>query len=269
MRHLPTSTEAPVSRESEGERAAESTFEKYRAYVNPGLADLLRFIGYGELESRAEGAVVRDSQGREYLDFLASFGVFALGHRPPEVLKAVREQLDRVPLSSKLLLSEPAADLAELLASIAPGGLNRVFFTNSGAEAVEGALKIARAATGRKQIVAAENAFHGKTMGALSASGRPVYKEPFEPLVPGFVHVPFGDAAALERAVTGETAAVILEPIQGEAGVIVPGGDYLPAARRICDGAGALLILDEVQTGLGRTGKMFACEHWGVAPDIM
>ena len=261
--------EAQVSRKADAERANEETLRKYRAYINPGLADLLRFIGYGAVESRAEGVIVWDSDGREYLDFLAGFGMFALGHRPPSVLKAVREQLDRAPMSSRLLLGKPAADLAELLVSLAPGSLRRVFFTNSGAEAVEGALKIARAATGRKQIVAAENAFHGKTLGALSASGRPVYKEPFEPLLPGFAHVPFGDAKALEKAVSQETAAVILEPIQGEAGVIIPGDDYLPAAREICDRAGALLILDEVQTGLGRTGKMFACEHWGVAPDIM
>ncbi|HXF81474.1 MAG TPA: aspartate aminotransferase family protein, partial [bacterium] len=173
------------------------------------------------------------------------------------------------PMSVRAMPRVPEAELAALLAQITPGDLQFTFFANSGAEANEGALKLARLATGRPNFVAAINAFHGKTFGALSASGREMYRRPFEPLVPGFTHVPFGDLAALERAVDRHTAAVILEPIQGEGGVIVPPDDYLPGARAICDQAGALLILDEVQTGLGRTGRMFACEHWGVVPDLI
>ncbi|HEU4752784.1 MAG TPA: aminotransferase class III-fold pyridoxal phosphate-dependent enzyme, partial [Armatimonadota bacterium] len=143
------------------------------------------------------------------------------------------------------------------------------FFCSSGTEAVEGALKLARVYTGRTGIVSAERSYHGKTLGALSASGRELYKAPFEPLVPDFQQVPFGDFQALERAVTDRTAAVILEPIQGEGGVMVPPDDYLPAVRRLCTERGALLIADEVQTGFGRTGRMFAVEHWGVEPDLV
>jgi len=244
-------------------------FELYSEHVNPGLARLLQFMGLDGLEERAEGCYLWDSEGRRYLDFLGGFGTFALGHRPPAVIQAVQRQLERMPLSSKLLVSPLQAELGALLAEIAPGDLKYSFFCNSGAEAVEGCLKLARAATGRAKIVAAEGAFHGKTLGALSVSGREVYRKPFEPLIPGVMFVPFGDTLALRQAVDGETAAVILEPVQGEGGVRIPPHDYLPAAREACDKAGALLILDEVQTGFGRTGKMFACEHWGVAPDLM
>jgi putrescine aminotransferase len=172
-------------------------------------------------------------------------------------------------LSSRVLFSEPVADLAAELASILPGDLEKAFFCNSGTEAVEGALKLARLHTGRAGIVATSGGFHGKTMGSLSVSGREVYREPFAPLVGEIRHVPFGDADALAEAVDKTTAGFIVEPIQGEGGVIVPPDDYLPRAREICDNAGALLIADEVQTGFGRTGTMFGCEHAGVVPDIM
>jgi len=174
-----------------------------------------------------------------------------------------------MPLSSRVLFSQPAAELAAELAKILPGDIEKMFFCHSGAEAVEGALKLARLHTGRPGIVATEGGFHGKTLGALSVSGREVYRKPFAPLLPEVKHVPYGDADALAGAVDGSTAAVILEPIQGEGGVIVPPEDYLPAAREVCDRTGALLILDEVQTGLGRTGTMFACEQSGVVPDII
>lgn len=249
--------------------AAGEVFDKYRDYVSPSLAALVKFMGFDAVEASAEGAIVRDTQGNEYVDCLGGFGALALGHRHPKVVAAVRSQLERMPLSSKILLNEPLANLSRRLAEITPGELRYSFICNSGAEAVEGALKLARLASGRTRIVGAINGFHGKTFGALSASGRELYRKPFEPLLPGFSHVPFGDAEAMRRAVTRETAAVILEPIQGEAGVIIPPDGYLPAVREICDAAGALLILDEVQTGLGRTGALFACEHYGVAPDIM
>lgn len=247
----------------------EATIRAYEEHVNAPLASLLKFMGLGAVEERAEGCWVYDSEGNAYLDCLGGFGVFSLGHRNLQVVAAVQQQLVRMPLSSKILFNRQQALLAERLAEIAPGDLKHAFFCNSGTEAVEGCLKLARAATRRIKIVSAQGAFHGKTLGSLSASGRDLYKRPFEPLLTGFVQVPFGDADALAQAVDSDTAAVILEPIQGEAGVIIPPDTYLPAARQICDRTGALLILDEVQTGLGRTGKMLACEHTNTAPDLM
>ena len=257
------------SREDQSAPDPAHVAEGYAEHVNAGLAALFKFMGFDAVEWRAEGSTIWDTEGREYLDLLAGFGTLALGHRPPAVVAAVKEQLDRMPLSSRVLFSKPVADLAAELARILPGDLEKSFFCNSGTEAVEGALKLARLHTGRPGIVATEGGFHGKTLGALSVSGREVYRKPFAPLVPGVVHVPFGEADALAAAVGEDTAGVIVEPIQGEGGVIIPPDDYLPAARAICDKAGALLIADEVQTGLGRTGAMFACEHSGVVPDIM
>ncbi len=247
----------------------EETIEKYRRYVNPGLASLMDFVGFHAVEWQGDGVVVRDSNGVEYLDFLGGYGVFALGHAHPRVVRAVREQLERLPLSSRLLFNRPLADLAEKLAEVTPGTLQYSFICNSGTEAVEGALKLARLATGKTQVIGTEGGFHGKTYGGLSASGREVYRAPFAPLLPEFFHVPFGDCAAMAAAITDQTAAVIVEPVQGENGVIVPPDDYLPALRALCDERGVLLILDEVQTGFGRTGQLFACQHWGVTPDIM
>jgi len=242
---------------------------RYRDHINSGLAALCKFMGFEAVEWRAEGCTIWDTEGRDYLDLLAGFGTLALGHRPPAVVAAVKEQLERIPLASRVLFDQTVADLAAELAAILPGDISKSFFCHSGAEAVEGALKLARLHTRRPNIVAAEAGFHGKTFGALSASGRDVYKQPFAPMLPGFSHVPFGDAEALAAAVDDHTAAVILEPIQGEGGVIIPPDDYLPAARDICNRTGALLILDEVQTGFGRTGTMFACDQWGVVPDII
>lgn len=247
----------------------EKTIEKYEQYINPSIARLFRFMGLSTIEWEAEGSIVRDVDGNEYIDCLGGYGVFALGHKHPKVVAAVKEQLERMPLSSKILFSQPMADAAELLAQITPGDLQYSFFCNSGTEAVEGAIKLARIHTGRAKIVATLNAFHGKTMGALSATGRDLFRDPFKPLLAHFEHVPFNDIAAMEQAVDEDTAAVIVEPIQGEGGIIVPETDYLPAVRRLCDQTGALLICDEVQTGLGRTGKMFAADHYGVVPDIM
>ncbi len=247
----------------------EDTLRKYSEFVNPGLVKLYRFAGVETVEWEAQGVVVRDVHGREYLDFSGGPAVFALGHRHPRVVRAVVEQIQRMPMSVRAMPRRPEAELAALLAEVTPGDLRYSFFCNSGAEAVEGALKLARLVTGRPGFVATEGAFHGKTFGALSASGRQKYRRPFEPLLPGFRHVPFGDADALAEAVDGSVAAVVVEPIQGEGGVRIPPDDYLPRVREICDRTGALLIVDEVQTGLGRTGRMFACEHWGVVPDIL
>jgi len=247
----------------------EQTLNQYEQYVNPAMAKLFRFMGLGTIEWSADGAVLRDVEGKEYIDCLGGYGVFNLGHRHPRVVKAVEEQLQRLPLSSKIFLNQPMAALAERLAKLTPGDLQYSFFCNSGTEAVEGALKLARLHTGRTKVVSTWNAFHGKTLGALSATGRPLFCEPFEPLLAGFSHVPFGDLETLRAAVDGDTAAVILEPIQGEGGIILPPAGYLPAVRELCDATGALLICDEVQTGLGRTGAMFAVDHWAVVPDIM
>lgn len=241
----------------------------YREHLNPDLGRLMKFGGPGSIEETASGTIVTDHLGRDYLDFAGGYGVFSLGHRHPEVVAAVKDQLDRMPLSSRVLLNRPQARLAARLAELAPGDLRFAFFTNSGTEAIEGALKLARLATGRTRFVAAENSFHGKTLGSLSITGRKAYREPFEPLIPGVGFVPFGDVAALRSAVDETTAAVILEPVQGEGGIHVAPPGYLQAAQAICREKGALLIADEVQCGLGRTGKLFAVEHWGVTPDLL
>lgn len=251
------------------EQIIDETMEKYAEYVNPTLVNATRFAGFGDVEMEASGTIVTDCSGNKYIDCLGGFGVFSLGHRHPEVVAAVKDQLDRMPLATRTFFNKPLADLAEILAKIMPGRLRYTFVCNSGAEAVEGALKAARMCTKRTDFVSTIGGFHGKSMGSLSATGRDVYKTPFQPLVPGFTHVPFGDASAVEKAITEKTAAVIVEPIQGEGGIHVPPDDYLPRLREICTASGALLILDEVQTGFGRTGRMFACEHWGVQPDIM
>jgi putrescine aminotransferase len=254
---------------SSKEQIISQTIDKYEQYINPAMAKLFRFMGLSTIEWEAEGAVIKDIDGKEYIDCLGGYGVFSLGHRHPKVIEAVKRQLDFMPLSSKVLFDKPMADLAELLAEITPGDLQYSFFVNSGTEAVEGSLKLARVHTGRSKFVATTNSFHGKTLGALSATGRDMFREPFQPLLAGFQHVDFGDIDALSQAVDRETAAVIVEPIQGEGGIIVPPDSYLPAVREICDKTGAMLICDEVQTGLGRTGKMFAVEHAGVVPDIL
>lgn len=248
---------------------AAETIEKYENYVSPALARLFRFMGLSTVEWEAKGEIIWDSEGNEYIDCLGGYGVFSLGHRHPIVIEAVKRQLDLMPLSSKVLFNKPMADLSELLAKITPGDLAYSFICNSGTEAVEGALKLARIHTGRSEVVATLNAFHGKTFGALSVTGREMFCKPFKPLLSGVTHVPFGDISAMEEVITEQTAAVIIEPIQGEGGIIVPPDDYLPAVRKLCDAKGALLICDEVQTGLGRTGRMFACEHSNTVPDIL
>jgi putrescine aminotransferase len=260
--------------QTETERVAaeldvQDVIEKYHKYVNPLQAALLKIAGFDHIEMSASGCIITDEAGHEYIDCLGGFGVFSLGHRHPAVVEAVKAQLDKIPLSSKTFLNKPLADLAELIAKITPGKLQYMFMCNSGAEAVEGALKVARMATGRTEIVSTTGSFHGKTMGALSATGRDHYRTPFEPLVPDFVTVPWNDVELMEAAVSDNTAAVIIEPVQGEGGIKLPSDDYLPALRSICTKSGALLIADEVQTGLGRTGKLFAVEHWNVEPDIM
>ena len=218
---------------------------------------------------RGLGATLWDEEGNEYVDCGASFGVGNLGHCHPAVVEAITAQARQLIHVGPTFGTDAKAAFTGRLLSVAPRNLRRVFLSNSGSEAVEAALKFARAATGRPKVVAAMRGFHGRTMGALSATWRRDFREPFEPLVPGFVHVPYNDIDALRKAVGGDTAAVILEAVQGEGGVHVASPEYLPAAREICDAAGALLILDEVQTGMGRTGRLFAVERWGVEPDLL
>jgi putrescine aminotransferase len=217
---------------------------------------------------RAHGTTIVDHTGKEYLDFAGGYGVFTLGHSHPRVVAAVREQMERMSLSGKTMFNLPLGRLAKRLAEITPGDLRYSFFSNSGTEAVEGALKLARAATGRKKIVATYDAFHGKTLGGLSVSGRDAFQDRFRPLLDHIVHVPFGDADALGPALV-DAACFIVEPVQGEGGVNVPPRGYLQRARELCTQAGALLVVDEVQTGLGRCGALFACELDDVVPDVM
>ncbi|WOC13869.1 acetylornithine transaminase [Gordonia sp. MP11Mi] len=216
---------------------------------------------------RGDGAVVYDADGKAYLDLLGGIAVNALGHANPEIIDAVTRQLSTLGHVSNLYVSPPVVELAErLLAAFGHDG--RAFLCNSGTEANEAAFKIARR-TGRPQIIAADGGFHGRTMGALAMTGQPSKRAPFEPMPAGVDFVPYGDVAALEAAVSEQTAAVVLEPIQGEKGVVVPPPGYLAAAREITSRHGALLVLDEVQTGVARTGTMFAHQRAGVVPDVM
>jgi acetylornithine/N-succinyldiaminopimelate aminotransferase len=220
--------------------------------------------------ARASGAWIETTDGRRYLDFMAGIGVANVGHAHPMVIRAIREQSERylhAMVYGEYILA-PQVRLAERLGTLAPDPLQVVYFTNSGTEANEGALKLAKKVTGRRHFVAFQNSYHGDSQGSLSVTGRDVYRRPFEPLLPGVRFLPFDELAPLE-AIDETTAAAIVEPIQGEGGVRVPGPDFLTALRRHCSKAGALLIFDEVQTGMGRTGRLFAGEHWGVVPDVL
>ena len=216
---------------------------------------------------RGEGAVVTDEDGKEYVDFLGGIAVNALGHAHPAVVAAVTQQIQQLGHVSNFYVAEPAVALAELLLALA-GRTGRVIFGNSGAEANEAAFKLSRL-TGRTDVVAMHGAFHGRTMGALALTGQPSKTDPFRPLPGSVAHVDFGDLSALDAAVTPATAMVVLEPIQGENGVVVPPSGYLAGAREICTRKGALLVLDEVQTGIGRTGHWFHHQSEGVEPDVI
>jgi acetylornithine/succinyldiaminopimelate/putrescine aminotransferase len=224
----------------------------------------------GIVVERARGTKIWDASGREYLDLLAGMGVANVGHAHPAVVYAIEEQIRRylhVAVYGEMVQA-PQVQLAQRLAALTPGDLDVVYFTNSGTEAVEGALKTARKFTGRARFVAFAGAFHGDTCGSLSAGGNPVYRQPFEPLLSGVEFLPFDDEGALRR-IDDAVAAVIIEPVQGEGGVRIPRDGFLPALRRRCSEVGALLIADEVITGFGRTGKLFACAHWDIVPDIL
>ena len=217
---------------------------------------------------RGQGASLFDADGVEYLDCASGHGVANLGHAHPKIAEALYKQASTLITLFESFPNDQRALLMTKLTALVPG-LDRVFFCNSGTESVEAAFKFARISTGRKNIVATMRAFHGRTYGSLSATFNKKYREGFEPLVPGFSHVPYNNLEALEKAVTAETAAVILEVVQGEGGVYPASPEYIQAVRRICDERGALLIVDEIQTGFGRTGKMFAIQHFDVIPDLL
>ncbi len=217
---------------------------------------------------KGKGLVVTDADGKQYLDFLGGIATNILGHAHPALIKAVTKQVSTLSHVSNFYVHPQAVELAEKLAAMTSDKSAKVFFCQSGAEANEAALKLSRR-TGKVRIVAAQGAFHGRTMGALSMTGQPAKREPFLPLIKGVKHVPFGDIEAMRKAITKKTAMVILEPIMGEAGVIVPPADYLREVRALCDAKGALLVIDAVQTGMGRTGDWFGYEYSGITPDVI
>jgi predicted acetylornithine/succinylornithine family transaminase len=221
---------------------------------------------------RGHGTRVWDENGKEYLDFISGIATVSLGHCSPVVVDAIRAHAETLIHVSNIFYTVPQIELAELL--VEQSGLNQVFFCNSGAEANEGCIKLARKwgrlhRDGAYEIIVADSGFHGRTLTTITASGTPKYSEPFAPLPGGFVHIPYNDMDALRAAITPTTAAIMLEPLQGEGGVNVPDADYLPAVRRLCDEQNLALILDEIQTGMGRCGRMFAFQRYAITPDIM
>jgi LysW-gamma-L-lysine/LysW-L-ornithine aminotransferase len=218
---------------------------------------------------RGKGALLWDINGKEYVDCSSSYGVAALGHCHPKVVAAIKAQAEELITCHSCYYNDKRAEFIKKLVAITPKGLDKAFLSNSGAETVECAIKLARKYTGKTEIIALMGAFHGKTMGALSATWDKKYREPFMPLVPDFKHVVPDNVDKIREAITEKTAAVLMEPIRGEGGVRVPQEGYLQAVRQICDEKNILLIFDEVQTSFGRTGKLFACQNWGVIPDIM
>jgi acetylornithine/LysW-gamma-L-lysine aminotransferase len=219
--------------------------------------------------TRGKGTVVWDVNGKEYLDCTGSYGVALLGHSHPKIVKAVCKQAEKLISCHAGYYNDKRAEFLQKLTSITPKGLDKAFLSNSGAESVECAIKLARKYSGKPEIIAVMGAFHGKTMGALSATWDKKYREPFQPLVPGVKHVPPDNLEKMREAISEKTAAVLVEPVRGEGGVRVPPDGFLKGLRELCDEKNTLLMFDEVQTGFGRTGKLFACEHWGVVPDVM
>ncbi|MFO7497023.1 MAG: putrescine aminotransferase [Desulfobacterales bacterium] len=278
MVELITTPHENVCRE-DCQRVARETRENFANHINKGFLEYRKSVteanDFAVTEWVCEGSTLRDVLGREYIDILGGFGIYSPGIRHPKIVAAVKAQLDRSPQYSQEMLDPLRAHLAKVLAFLTPGDIQYGFFANSGTEAVEGAMKLAKLYTGKNGFIAMLKGFHGKTLGALSLMGKSVFREPLLPLLDGVRHVPFGDADAVEqqlaaaKAVGDKIAAVVAEPIQGEAGAIVPPDDFWPRLRAICDHYAVLLIADEVQTGLGRTGKVFGVDHWDVAPDIM
>jgi putrescine aminotransferase len=255
------------------------TIDNFRFYYNRGFLEYRKSVTeageYAAVEWSGKGSYFEDVTGRRFIDCLGGYGIYSAGINHPKIVRAVKSQLERMPLSSQELLDPLRGALAELLGELAPGELQDCFFISNGTDAVEGAMKLARLYTGKPGFISCIRGFHGKSYGSLSLMGKGEYRSPFEPLLQDVYFVPFGDAAAVEaelrkaEAVAMGVAGVVVEPVQGEAGAIVPPADYWPRLRDICTRYGVLLIADEVQTGMGRTGKMFGVEHWDVVPDIL
>jgi len=267
----------PELSEEEKKRVIDDSVDNFNQHVNPGWLLYRKSVStdatFVEWEDSEE--TFGDVHGTRFIDCLGGYGVYTAGHRNPEVVKAVEAQLHRYALHSQELVDPLRGYLAQLVAMVTPGDLQYAFFCNGGAEAVEMALKLARLASGKHYFISMVDGFHGKSMGAVSCTGKADYRTPYLPIIQGVQHVRFGDADAVETAIrnliaVGESvAAVIVEPIQGEAGIIVPPDDYLPKLREICDRYDVFLILDEIQTGMGRTGELWACEAHDVVPDIL
>lgn len=252
------------------QQRGKENFSLHDRYLNSQMVRVLKTIGFDRHYVRADGAYLFDDKDNRYLDLLSGFGVFALGRNHPEIVEALKDVLEaEAPNLVQLDVSLLAGVLAEKLVKLTPPGLNRVFFANSGTETIEAAIKFSRYATGKSKIIFCRGCYHGLSLGSLSATGDDHYKKGFGPLVPDFIEIPFNDLAALEEALAqNDVAAFITEPIQGH-GVWIPDDDYLPGAAALARKYGALFIADEVQTGLGRTGKWWAVEHWSVEPDII
>jgi putrescine aminotransferase len=255
------------------------TLDNFRLYYNRGYLEYRKSVTQGgqfaAIEWSGRGSHFQDVTGRDFVDCLGGYGIYSAGIKHPKIVRAVKSQLERMPLSSQELLDPLRGALAELLGELAPGDLQNCFFINNGTDAIEGAMKLARLYTGKPGFISCVRGFHGKSYGALSLMGKGEYRLAFEPLLQDVYFVPFGDAEAVEaelrkaEAVGMAIAGVVVEPVQGEAGAIVPPLEYWPRLREICTRYGVLLIADEVQTGMGRTGRMFAVEHWDVVPDIL
>jgi ornithine--oxo-acid transaminase len=251
------------------ERAGEGT-ALYARHSNPRFVEILKIIGFDRDWARGEGAYLYDRAGTKFLDWLGGFGMYAVGRNNPTVRAALAELLElQTPSLPQLGLSDLPGLLAEALVGLAPASTDRVVFVNSGTEAVEAAIKLGRAAAGRPRVVAAANGYHGMTLGSLSLNDSPEQRARFAPLLPDVSFVPFNDLAALELELSREDVALfVVEPVQGQ-GVVLPEPGYLPGAQELCRRYGTLFCVDEVQTGFGRTGRMLACEHWGLEPDLI
>jgi len=244
-------------------------FESYGRLINPAYPSFLNKLGLNRVAIKAQGATITDSDGKTYVDCVGGYGLFNLGHNNPDIIESLTDQLKEQQLLTKPLISEVQVRLAESIEKIAPGDLSCSFILNSGSEAIDCAIKLVRLHKGKKTIITAQKSFHGHTFGALTASGIPSFKKAFQPLLTGFISVPFGDIDALEKSITADTGAILIEPIQHEAGVLLPSDGYLKKVRELCDEHNLILILDEIKTGFGKTGRMFACEHYNVVPDIL
>ncbi len=244
-------------------------FDAYERHISPSYPAFLSKLGIEHTAVKAQGAVITASDGKEYLDCVSGYGLHNLGHNHPEIVQELINQLQASQQLARPFIIDKQVELAEKLAEISPGDLSCTLFCNSGSEAVDSAIKLARLIKKKSVIISAQGAFHGYTYGALSASGIPSVKRSFAPLIPAVEQVPFGDIEALQKKISPETGAVLLEPIQHEAGVNTASTGYFKEVRRLCDEYNALLVLDEIKTGFGKTGRMFACEIYGVVPDLL